>query len=114
MMTDDMALVRDYVTRQSEQAFETLVDRYVNLVCSAAARPVRDPHLAEEITQAVFVVLARKAATLGSNTILPNGIRKATRSPTNRRSKMPSPTNSDWNLCPSREANQILVAEPAK
>jgi hypothetical protein len=32
MMTEDMALVRDYVARQSEQAFAMLVARHVNLV----------------------------------------------------------------------------------
>jgi RNA polymerase sigma factor (sigma-70 family) len=70
MMTDDMDLVRDYATRQSERAFETLVSRHLNLVYSVALRQVRDPHLAQEVTQAVFVILARKAASLGPGTIL--------------------------------------------
>ena len=76
-MNDDMALVQDYVRGNSEQAFGTLVGRYVNLVYSTALRQTRDPHLAEEITQAVFIILARKAGSLGLNTILASWLHRA-------------------------------------
>jgi RNA polymerase sigma factor (sigma-70 family) len=70
MMNDDMALVREFAASQSEQAFETLVSRHVNLVYSAALRQARDADLAQEITQAVFIILARKAGSLSPKTIL--------------------------------------------
>jgi RNA polymerase sigma factor (sigma-70 family) len=79
MMNDDMALVRDYVAGQSDRAFETLVTRYINLVYSTALRQVRDPHLAEDVTQAVFIVLARKAASFNQNTIVSGWLYRATR-----------------------------------
>src|SRR5690242_18465660 len=70
MMSDDMKLVREYARSNSEQAFATLVSRHIDLVLSVALRQVRDSHLAEEITQAVFIILARKASSLGPKTIL--------------------------------------------
>src|ERR1035437_5351522 len=76
---DDMALVREFATRRSEAAFETLVARHLDLVHSVAVRQVGDPHLAEEITQAVFLILARKAASLRAEPFLTGWLFKTTR-----------------------------------
>jgi len=61
MTSDDMALVQAYANEQSEEAFATIVARHVGLVHSAALRQLRDAHLAQNVTQAVFVILERKA-----------------------------------------------------
>ncbi len=76
---DDMTLLREYATRNSEAAFAELVSRRVSFVYSAALRQVRNPHLAEEITQAVFIILAQKAGRISDKTILPGWLFKTTR-----------------------------------
>jgi RNA polymerase sigma factor (sigma-70 family) len=79
MLNDDIALLRDYARNNSEEAFAALVSRHVNLVYSVALRSVRDAHLAGEITQAVFIILARKADSLGDKTILPGWLCRTAR-----------------------------------
>jgi len=75
---DDIALLRQYAGGD-EAAFTALFERHVHLVYSAALRQTRNPSHAEEITQAVFILLARKAAWLGPNTLLSGWLYQAAR-----------------------------------
>src|SRR5437667_1897230 len=77
--TDDSALLRQYLEEHSDAAFAALVTRHINLVYSVALRNVGDPHQAEEITQAVFILLARKAAQLRHDKALSSWLFQATR-----------------------------------
>ena len=62
--------MRDYTGRRSETAFAELVRRHVDFVYSATLRMVRDTHLAEDVTQGVFVALAQNARQLTSHPVL--------------------------------------------
>ncbi len=66
----DWELIQLYAKSRSEPAFAELVRRHVGWVYSVAMRQVRQPQLAEEVAQSVFVLLARKAGSLRSGTIL--------------------------------------------
>ena len=76
---NDLELLRDYATQRSEEAFATVVNRYINLVYSAAHRQVGDAHLAEEITQGVFIILSKKASSLREGVILSGWLLRTTR-----------------------------------
>jgi RNA polymerase sigma factor (sigma-70 family) len=66
----DSALLKEYVEHGSEEAFATLAARHINKVYSIALRHTGNAHHAEEITQAVFVLLARKSRQLSKRVIL--------------------------------------------
>ena len=71
MTTDSQQLLAAYATQGSEAAFRELVARYLNLVYSTALRLVGgDTQLAEDVSQTVFIGLARKGRTLSSKVML--------------------------------------------
>ncbi len=61
-MTDDAALLRRFADERDQSAFAELVRRHVDAVYSSALRRLSgDTHLAEDVTQQVFIALARHA-----------------------------------------------------
>jgi RNA polymerase sigma factor (sigma-70 family) len=78
MTTND--LLRRYVADQSETAFAELVQQHIALVYSAALRQVNgDVPAAQDVTQAVFTDLARKAPGLTRHTSLTGWLYTSTR-----------------------------------
>ena len=70
---EDIELLRRYQEENSETAFTALVERYINLVYSTGLRRTGSPSAAQEITQAVFILLAKKAGAIGKSTSSPAG-----------------------------------------
>jgi len=78
-MKDDLDLLQAYLRDGSEPAFTEVVGRHKGMVYASALRQTGSPSLAEDITQAVFIVLARKAPCLKPGTILSGWLFRATR-----------------------------------
>lgn len=68
-MQDDQ-LLNEYVNHNSETAFATLVGRYSDLVYSTCLREVRNAELAQDVTQVVFLLLAKKASSFREGVVL--------------------------------------------
>lgn len=66
----DMDLLREFASSQSEAAFAEIVRRHLPLVYSVARRCTGDDGHAQDVAQAVFVILARKAGKLSARTVL--------------------------------------------
>ena len=79
-MTDDADLLQRYADTGSESAFTELVERYIDLVHTAALRRLGgDSHRAADVTQQVFIALARHAQTLSRRPVLVGWLYTTTR-----------------------------------
>jgi RNA polymerase sigma factor (sigma-70 family) len=77
-MTDQQLLTHFAATRD-QSAFAELVARHVHWVNAMAQRMVHDPSLAADVTQAVFILLARKAAGIHSQIVISGWLFTVTR-----------------------------------
>ena len=76
---NDMELMRQYAEDNSESAFAELVQRHINLVHSVAFRFVGNSPDAQDVTQAVFVILIRKISGLRQRNTLTGWLYETTR-----------------------------------
>lgn len=76
---NDSELLQAWANRRDEAAFAELVRRHLDLVRASARRQVGASPLADDVTQAVFLVLARKAGSLGSKVVLSGWLFRTTR-----------------------------------
>src|SRR3954471_12589947 len=77
-MHTDADLLREFAAG-SQEAFAVLVHRHMSLVYASARRQVRDPHVAEDVAQAVFVILVRRARSLRTSPTIAGWLLKTTR-----------------------------------
>jgi RNA polymerase sigma factor (sigma-70 family) len=79
-MKDDVELLRRFAEEGSQEAFAELVRQKVNLVYGAALRQTGgDGHLAQDVTQGVFLALAGQAAALTRHPLLTGWLYTTTR-----------------------------------
>lgn len=76
---DDRALLEQLVETGSNDAFGELVRRHIDMVYSAALRQTGEHALAEDVTQSVFVLLARKGRSIRESEALAGWLLAATR-----------------------------------
>lgn len=77
MESSDQKLLRAFVETGADAPFTELTRRHIDLVHGVAARVTGDPDLARDVTQTVFTDLARKAAHLRSDVVLPAWLYRA-------------------------------------
>lgn len=78
--TSDRALLARVARHADRDAMEEIVRRHIGMVHSSARRQVGgDSHLAEDVTQAVFILLARKAGSIHSDASLAGWLFNTTR-----------------------------------
>ncbi len=102
----DSQLLLAYAERHSDAAFAELVRRHLNLVHAAALRITRDPDLAKDVSQAVFIALAHQAGKLAGHAVLAGWLHRTTRN-------IAAQTIRSETRRRSREQKAALMLEPS-
>jgi RNA polymerase sigma factor (sigma-70 family) len=76
---DDQQLLTSYLQTSSQEVFAQIVHRHIDLVYSCALRQTRDRDLSDDITQAVFCILARRAGSIRDRHLLTGWLVRTTR-----------------------------------
>jgi RNA polymerase sigma factor (sigma-70 family) len=76
---DDAELLESYIHSGSREALGELIARHMDFVYNAALRQTQKPDLADDVTQGVFIVFARRARTVRSAAQLPAWLFSAVR-----------------------------------
>ena len=74
----DQELLGAYARTGDEAAFSLVVHRYMDMVYSVALRIVCDNHLAEDVSQQVFLALAQRASSLDQHAVLAGWLHRTT------------------------------------
>lgn len=68
---DDAELLTQFVEERCEDAFRTLAERHSDMVYATCLRGLGDAQMAEDASQAAFIILARKAGSIRDKKALP-------------------------------------------
>ena len=116
----DAALLREFVSQKSEDAFAAILQRHGPLVLAVCRRSLRDNTDAEDAFQATFLILAQKANAIGKRESVSSWLYKvAYRVALRARAKAPSrplpaeplqdPSISECWICSGRRRGPCLT-----
>jgi len=115
----DKLLLDAFLTQKDQLAFEALVHRHGPMVLEVCRRVLRNAHDAEDAFQAAFMVLLRKAHSIGKRDLLANWLygvayRTALKARTNagrRRARERDPKAMPPESAPAQEIPEELLAQ---
>src|SRR5438552_12442460 len=68
----DRELLERFTQRRDDAAFTVMIERYGPMLLGVCRRALGNLHDAEDVCQAAFLILARKAGSIRTGTKLPN------------------------------------------